>query len=179
MDTTTRTTRITPAALAALRVGEVVFQKAFPRITEKLLRLFALSLRDGNPLWHDKAYAEVEGPFTRRAVPTAYVSLFNPMENGGLAPASAFWCEVLGLPAGTSMWGGHAAYNRVELERPMFVGDTIRVEVANRGAFEKHGKQHLLIVAETDYRLYNQDNVHLGICTYGNMVQTTYGKEQA
>jgi acyl dehydratase len=141
-------------------------------VTDKVLREYALALRDPNPLWHDKGYAEREGRFARRVAPSAFCLTLNPMERVGLKPASDFWEEIFGEPG--DYWGGHAAYNRFELARPIYVGDTITTEVSNRDCYEKEGKRALLVVAESQYRMTNQDGEYVGLGIYGNMVQRPY-----
>ncbi len=163
--------KITDRAIEKLRIGEVVYTQTFPRVTDKRLRKYAMALHDSNPLWLDKEYAERVGRFGRRTVPSAYCTIFNPMENGGLKPASAFWAEIFGKEDSGQFWGGHAAYNRFDFEHPIYIGDTITVAVSNSDCFEKQGKHALLVVAEAQYRMTNQDGDYVGTGTYGNMVQ--------
>ena len=170
---------ITEKAIEKLAVGKVIHEQTFPQITDKRVRKYCQSICDYNPLWLDKDYAAANNAFGRRTVPSAYCTVFNPMENGGLHAASPFWCEVLGLPEGTPMWGGHAAYNKFDFEKPIFIGDTIRIEVSNKGCFEKSGKRGALVVVETDYKMFNQDGEHVGTGTYGNMVQIPYETAEA
>lgn len=168
------TTLITDKAMEKLAVGKVVHRQTFPRITDKDLRKYCQALCNYNPLWLDKDYAAGANAFGRRTVPSAYCTVFNPIENGGLMPASAFWAEVMGLEDHGHFWGGHAAYNRFDFERPIYVGDTIRIEVANRDAYEKEGKRAHLVVAETDYKMFDQNDEYVGVGTYGNMMQIPF-----
>jgi acyl dehydratase len=161
--------KITPAAEKALAVGELQDRRTWPRLTDKQLRKYAISLRDPNPLWHDREYAEREGAWGRRALPTAFCVIFNPMERIGLKPASDFWAEVHGKPG--SYWGGLAAYNQFELERPFFLGDVITTEVRNLRCYEKRGKHALLVIAETEYRMLDEQDELVGVGVYGNIVQ--------
>ena len=135
---------ITEKAKDKLRIGELVetctFDERRTLITDKWLKLYALALRDSNPLWFDEVYAEREGRFGERVLPTAYFTLFNPMENGGACPASDFWAELRGKPG--RYWGGHAAYNRIEVKDPPRLGDKVGYcELRNRDCFENRGKK--------------------------------------
>ncbi len=168
---------ITETARRKLRIGELVDTRTFDEhrslITDKWLKLYALALRDPNPLWFDGAYAAREGRFGARTLPTAYYTLFNPMENGGACPASDFWAELHGKPG--HYWGGHAAYNRIEAKRPLRLGDRIGCcELRNTDCFEKRGKSAVLVCAETEYRVFDSGKNLLAICHYGNISQFPY-----
>lgn len=164
--------RITAEAEEALAAGKLQDRRTWPQVTERQLRKYALSLRDPNPLWHSRRYAEREGAWGRRALPTGFCVVFNPMERVGLRPASDFWAVVHGEPG--SYWGGLAAYNTFELERPLYVGDTITTEVRNTRCYEKRGKHALLVIAETEYKMFDSDDTYVGVGVYGNIVQFDY-----
>jgi acyl dehydratase len=168
---------ITEKAKEKLRIGELVDTRTFDPnrslITDKWLKLYALALRDSNPLWFDDAYAKREGRFGRRVVPTAYYTLFNPMENGGACPASDFWAELHGKPG--RYWGGHAAYNKIDAKRPLRLGDRVGYcELRNRDCFEKRGKKNVLVCVETEYRVFTAEKELVAVCAYGNMSQFGY-----
>jgi len=160
---------LTDAALEKLNIGELRETREFT-VTDKWVKEYCLALRDPNPLWWDDEYARREGRFERRAVPAAFCVAMNPMERG-CCPASAFWAELRGVPDNGRHWGGLAAYNEFEYERPIFVGDRITCEVRNRRAYEKQGKRAVLVIAETEYRMINQNGETVGVGIYGNMVQ--------
>ena len=112
---------ITDKAREKLRISELIDTRTFDAhrslITDKWIKLYALAIRDSNPLWFDDAYAAREGRFGERVLPTAYFTLFNPMENGGACPASDFWAELHGKPG--KYWGGHAAYNKIDSQKSL------------------------------------------------------------
>lgn len=168
---------ITEKAKAKLRIGELIEMRTFDAhrrlITDKWLKLYALALRDPNPVWFDDAFAKREGRFGERVLPTAYYTLFNPMENGGACPATDFWVELTGQPG--PHWGGHAAGNRIVAKRPLKLGDRIGYcELRNRGCYEKRGKATVLVCAETEYQVFTADKELLAVCTYSNMRQFPY-----
>ena len=164
-------------AKARLRIGELIetcqFQASRCLITDKWLKLYALALRDTNPLWFDDAFARDTGYHHQRVLPTAFYTVFNPMENGGACPASDFWEALCGEPG--PHWGGHAAYNRIEARQPLRLGDRIGYcELRNRDCFEKRGRQTILVCAETEYRVFNDKDDLLAVCSYGNIRQFPY-----
>lgn len=161
---------ITKSAEEKLRIGELIETREYGTITDKWLKKYALSLRDTNPLYLDDEYAEKEGRFGYRIAPSAFCVVLNPMERG-CCPASAFWAELWGRPDDGKCWGGHAAYNRFEYEKPIRVGDRLRCEIRNRKCYEKHGKRGVLVAVETDYTLIDQQGETVALCTYGNMSQ--------
>lgn len=170
---------ITDKAIARLRIGELIGTRTFDDyphrslISDKWAKLYALALRDTNPLWYDTAFAQRAGYFRDRVLPTAYYTIFNPMENGGACPASDFWEELSGEPG--PHWGGHAAHNKVEAIRPLRLGDHVaRSEMRNLGCFEKRGKQTILVCAETEYRVFDAKDNLMAICAYGNIRQFPY-----
>jgi acyl dehydratase len=165
---------ITDKAIEKLRIGEVIETREF-KVTDKWVKKYALAIRDPNPLWFDEEYAAREGCYDRRVAPAAFCVALNPMERG-CCPASAFWAELRGVPDDGRHWGGFAAYNEFEYEKPIYVGDRITCEVANRGCYEKQGKRGVLVVAETEYRMINQDGETVGVGVYGNMVQFGNGE---
>jgi acyl dehydratase len=176
---------ITDKAKEKLRIGELVETWTPPAhrgvITDKWLKEYALATRDPNPLWWDDEFAAREGRFGRRVAPTAFCTLFNPMEQAGLCPASAFWAEIRGVPDNGRHWGGHAAYNKVEIKRPLRLGDRVTCEIRNLDCYEKHGKQNLLVCVETEYKMFDEAGETIAVCVYGNMSQFAYpegaGKE--
>jgi len=168
---------LTEKAKEKLRIGELVdtleFDKQRSLINDRWIKLYALALRDTNPLWYDDDFAKREGRFGERVLPTAYYTLFNPMEHLGACPASDFWAELHGKPG--RYWGGHAAYNEIEVKRPLRLGDRIGYcELRNRDCFEKRGKRTVLICVETEYRVFDDKKNLLAICAYGNMSQFGY-----
>lgn len=165
---------ITPDAQDRLQIGEVVETREF-YVDDRLLKKYALSLRDPNPLYWDDAYAEAWGRWSERVCPSAFAVALNPMEqHPGSCPASAFWATVRGVPDTGRLWGGFAAYNRFELDRPIRLGDTVRCDVSNRGCYEKHGKRGVLVCVETEYRMGTRDGASIGIGLYGNMREFPY-----
>ncbi len=165
---------ITDEALEKLRVGELIDTYQFT-VTDKWVKKYAMTIEDPNPLWFEDEYAEREGRFGRRVAPAAFCVAMNPMEAKGCCPASAFWAELYGVPDHGHHWGGLAAYNEFEYEKPIYVGDTITCEVRNRRAYEKQGSEAVLVIAETEYKMINQDDETVGIGVYGNLVQ--FGNE--
>jgi hypothetical protein len=168
---------ITEKAKEKLRIGELIDTWNPPGnralITDKWSKLYALALNDDNPLWFDSEFAEREGRFGCRVLPTAYYTLFNPMEAGGRCPASDFWAELRGKPG--RYWGGHAAYNRIDAKRPIRLGDRIGTcEIRNVDCFEKMGKRTVLVCAETEYRVLDDGGQLMAVCVYGNMSQFGY-----
>jgi acyl dehydratase len=168
---------ITDKAKEKLRVGELVNTRSFDPyrslITDKWIKLYALAIRDPNPLWFDDAYAAREGRFGERVLPTAYFTLFNPMENGGACPASDFWAELHGKPG--NYWGGHAAYNKIDVREPLRLGDRIGYcELRNRDCFEKRGSKTVLVCVETEYQVFDDQKKLRAVCAYGNMTQFAY-----
>jgi acyl dehydratase len=160
---------LTEKAIEKLEAGKLVATREYD-VTDKWVKEYALSLCDPNPLWWDGEFAEREGRFGRRVAPSGVCVAMNPMERG-LCPASAFWAELYGKPDHGHHWGGLAAYNEFEYEKPIYIGDHITLEVRNRRAYEKQGKRAVLVIAETEYRMINQDGETVGVGIYGNMVQ--------
>lgn len=158
---------ITPAAREKLRIGELLKTFEFPQITDRWVTRYCIALHDTNPLWLDNDYAAREGRFGYRIAPGSFCVIFNPMEARGYSPASDFWAELHGKPG--TYWGGHAAYNTFEYFKPLRVGDKLKAEVRNTDCFEKQGKSSVLVCAETEYLLIDQNGEKVCSCRYGNM----------
>jgi acyl dehydratase len=157
---------ITEDAKKLLRIGQV-WGRTQHKITDLWVREYAATLRDTNPLWFDDDYAAREGRFGRRAVPSAFVTLFNPMERHEIMPQMEYFGRLCGAPEGGGRWG-FAGFNRIEYyDEPIYVGDTVTCETRVADTYEKYSKDTVLVFVEIDYTLTNQDGEKVAKATAG------------
>ncbi len=133
-----------------LKLGEVggTFQYEVDR---KWIAEFAAAFEDGNPLWHDEAYARQQGRWGAMIAPPTFFAALDPVETKELMLDP--WVET--IPYRNT--GGGNAFNEVEYYLPIRAGDRITVEVTYTEISERDGRSGRLLLRVRENVLRNQD----------------------